>query len=142
MKALSERPADEYAAVDTTNDKWGEAAKAGFQTIPDVLLKQQSRLGLTPTEMIALLNLGWRHPGERLFPRSATIAGRMGVVVRTVQRALATLRRLGLLAKVKETSPEGVDRRVYGLSGLVERLEELTEDDPVRTERREARRAQ
>lgn len=127
--------------------KWGELAKAGFQIIPDILLKSQSRLALTPTDMIVLLNLtmDWKCPTTRPYPRSTTIAGRMGNVARTIQRALATLKKLGLLVKVKETSAGGVDRQVYDLSGLVERLAMLADDDPshsVRTKRRGARHVQ
>jgi DNA replication protein DnaD len=145
------RPADKYATIDTMNDdlpsKWGQAAEAGFQIIPDILLTSQSKLGLTSTDMLVLLNLtmDWQHPDQRQFARSKTIADRLGCVIRTVQRALATLRRLGLLAKVKETSPDGKGREVCDLSGLVKRLVELAGDDPshsVRTKRREARHAQ
>jgi hypothetical protein len=141
-------PADKYARIDTVNNglpsKWGEAA--GFQTIPDILLTSQQKLGLTSTDLVALLNVAmdWRL-GQLPFPTSTTIAGRMGVVVRTVQRSLATFKKLGLLVKVKETSAEGVDRQVYDLSGLVKRLVELAKDDPfqvVQIKRREGRHAQ
>lgn len=130
------RPDDKYSTIDKMNDgspsKWGELAKAGFQTIPDALLQNQLKLGVTSTDMIVLMNLtmDWKYPTTRPFPRSTTIAGRMGVVVRTVQRALATLRRLGLLAKVKETSPDGNEREAWDLSGLVEHLAKLAEDHP------------
>lgn len=126
--------------------KWGRAAEAGFQTIPDVLLKNQSKLGLSSTDMLVLMNLtmDWR-PDQPPFPRSTTIAGRMGCVVRTVQRSLATLKKIGLLVKAKETLADGVHRQVYDLSGLVKRLAELAKDDPfqvVQTKRREGRHAQ
>lgn len=123
---------DSLTSVSPDVAKWGEVAKRGFQIIPDLLLTSQSKLGLTSTELVVLMNLtmDWRHPGERPFPRSTTIAGRMGVVVRTVQRALATLRRLGLLAKARETS-DGNEREAWDLSGLVERLAMLAEDDHV-----------
>ncbi len=126
--------------------KWGEAANAGFQSIPDVLLKNQAKLGLTPTDMLVLMNITmhWWYPTQLPFPRSKTIAGRMGVEVRTVQRALATLKKLGLLVKVMEPSAEGVEREVCDLSGLVKRLGGLAKHDPsylARTKLREARHA-
>jgi DNA replication protein DnaD len=130
--------------ISPASAKSGEAAEAGFQTIPDALLKNQAKLGLSSTDMVALLNVAMDSRHQRPFPRSTTIAGRMGVVVRTVQRALATLRRRGLLAKAREASPGGRRREVCDLSGLVERLAELAEDDPsqaAQTKRREARHA-
>jgi DNA replication protein DnaD len=136
---------DSSPSISPASVKWGAAAKAGFQIIPDALLTSQSKLGLTPTDMIALLNVAMDSRHQRPFPRSMTIAGRMGVVVRTVQRALATLRRLGLLAKAPEASPGGRRRReVWDLSGLVKRLAEIAEDDPsqaAQTKRREAHHA-
>jgi DNA replication protein DnaD len=127
--------------------KWGEAANAGFQSIPDVLLKNQSKLNLSATDMLVLLNITmhWWYPKQRPFPRSTTIAGRMKVEARTVQRALATLKERGLLVKVRETSRDGVERVVCDLSGLVKRLAMLAKKDEnyiARTKQREARHAQ
>lgn len=34
--------------------KWGAAIDAGFQLVPDVLLKNQTRLGMSATEMSLL----------------------------------------------------------------------------------------
>jgi hypothetical protein len=38
-------------------DKWQEAAKAGFQLLPDLLLRHQADLGLTATDLVVLINL-------------------------------------------------------------------------------------
>ncbi len=35
---------DSSSPISPAAAKWGEAAKAGFQTIPDVLLKNQAKL--------------------------------------------------------------------------------------------------
>jgi hypothetical protein len=63
---------------------------AEFQIVPDLLLKNQKTLGLNATEMVVLLNvlMHWWHRDQKPFPRSTTIAKRMGITVRTVQRAL------------------------------------------------------
>jgi hypothetical protein len=104
------RPADKRGTPDTREDnstsnssaiaKRGEAAEPGLQPLLGVLLKNQAKLGLTPTDTLVLTNLVMEWCSQRPFPRSATIAGRMGVGVRTVQRALATLRKLEVLAKM------------------------------------------
>ena len=90
---------DSSASNSSAFAKWGEAAEAGLQPLLDGLLQNQSKLGLTPTDTLVLLNLTMYRCSRRPLPRSTTIAGRMGVGVRTVQRALATLRKLGFLAK-------------------------------------------
>lgn len=110
--------------------KWGEAANAGFQIIPDVLVKNQKRLGLSPTELVVLINLTmhWWYPERKPFPRSRTIAARMGVEVRTVQRALAQLRDLGLIRREKIETPDG-SSTVIELNGLVDALSALALED-------------
>src|SRR6266702_8494237 len=38
-------------------EKWGEGLNAGFQLLPDMLLKHQHKLGLTATDLVVLINL-------------------------------------------------------------------------------------
>lgn len=121
-----------------TKEKWQKAADAGFQMLPDILLKKQFELGLSPTEMLVLLNITmhWWYADQRPFPRTTTIAKRMGVDERTVQRAMRRLINLGLLEKEKEETQGGAQREVCDLSGLVERLSAFAEreaDYRVRT---------
>jgi DNA replication protein DnaD len=112
--------------------KWKEAGKAGFQVLPDLLLKKQSELGLSATDVVVLLNLTmhWWYAEQRPFPRSTTIAKRMGVDIRTVPRCMRNLIDLGLVKKVTETPPNGAERQVCDLSGLVRRLTAMALDDP------------
>ncbi|MBB3938109.1 helix-turn-helix domain-containing protein [Aureimonas phyllosphaerae] len=83
--------------------KWGDAAVAGFQAVPDLLFKHQKTLGITATEMVVLLNvlMHWWYATKKPFPRPTTIATRMGIAVRTVQRAISRLEEIGLLKRVK-----------------------------------------
>ena len=108
-------------------DKWGEAAGAGFQLVPDLLLKNQANLDLTSTDMLVLLNvlMHWWYRDQRPFPRSTTIAARMNVEPRTVQRSLAKLEELGLMHRVTEELPDGDERRVCDPTGLKRKLEEF-----------------
>ena len=120
-------PLDGRSAV---TRKWEEAADAGFQLVPDVLLKNQSVLGITATELVVLLNLTmhWWYPTQRPFPRSTTIAKRMGVEVRTVQRALNHLIELELIKRVT-VKTESRESTVIDLGGLVSQLRELAIED-------------
>ncbi|WP_323038910.1 helix-turn-helix domain-containing protein [Gemmobacter sp.] len=107
--------------------KYGEASVAGFQAVPDLLLKYQSELGLSPTDLAVLLNvlMHWWYPEKKPFPRSTTIAKRMGVTPRTVQRSLQQLEELGLL--VREKDPRGPT--YLDPAPLVEKLGALAKKD-------------
>lgn len=120
------------AAFGAAARKWGEAARGGFQLLPDVLLKSQAVLGLSAAEMVVLINLTmhWWYPDQHPYPRSTTIAQRMGVDVRTVQRALARLAELDLIERVK-VADGAADSAQINLSGLVSKLDKLVRDDPT-----------
>ena len=107
--------------------KYGEAAVAGFQAVPDLLLKHQAKLDLSPTNLVVLLNvlMHWWYPEQKPFPRSTTIAKRMGLSSRAVQRSLQHMQQLGLLAR--ERSDDG--RTYLDPEPLVAKLKELTKDD-------------
>ncbi len=108
-------------------DKWGAALANGFVVVPTLLLRRQHELGLESTELVVLLNLlaAWWDVSDLPFPRSSTIANRMGVSVRTVQRCLEQLERKNLILRVgPEQGKSGVVTR-YDLAGTVHRLQEL-----------------
>ena len=108
-------------------EKYGEAAVAGFQAVPDLLLKNQVKLGLTATDMVVLLNIlmHWWYPGQKPFPRPTTIAQRIGVTTRTVQRSISSLEANGLLAR--ETAEDG--RVFLDPTPMVAMLEDLAPSD-------------
>ena len=120
--------------------KYREAAVAGFQAVPDLLLKNQKTLGLSPANLVVLLNvlMHWWYPGQKPFPRSTTIAKRMGTSPRAVQRSLQRLQQLGLLLREKsEHGPSYLDP-----TPLVAKLNALTEGDIDYEYRRRQKRAE
>ena len=128
----------EMAQLSLTTDhrtiaKWGEAAIAGWQAVPDVLLKNQHKLDLTPTDLLVLLNVlsFWWYVEELPYPRVATLAKRMNVTPRTVQRSLQKLNEKGLLVRKTDVGKDGTEREVLDPSGLVESLKRLSLDDPA-----------
>lgn len=114
--------------------KFGEAAKAGFQVVPDVLLKNQEKLGISHVEMVVLLNIlmHWWTPGQNPYPRASTIAKRMKSSHRTVQRAIAALEDKLILRKV-----ELQGKTTFDPAPLVSKLEALVKDDVHYQYRRE-----
>lgn len=111
--------------------KWGSALNAGFQLLPDVLLKHQHRLDLGANDLVVLINLmmSWWYPERFPFPRVTTIARRMGVGARTVQRSLQRLEERGLMTRVTTHSANASTGVAYDLTGLVARLQFLAEGD-------------
>jgi predicted transcriptional regulator len=105
-------------------EKWGDAVLAGFTQVPDMLFRQQGTLGITPTELVVLLNIctAWWKAEKLPFPSSAAIARRMNVQPRTVQAAVGSLERKGLLVRSRISGLGGV-RHKYDLAPLRSRLE-------------------
>jgi hypothetical protein len=117
----------EQAIVSPVFQKYGEVAVAGFQAVPDLLLKNQVKLGLSQTDMVVLLNvlMHWWYVDKKPFPRATTIAKRIGVTPRTVQRSFSALEKLGLLNR----SEADDGRTILDPQPLVDRLNEFTFTD-------------
>lgn len=106
-------------------ERWGVVADPGYQAVPDVLLFNQRELGLTSEELNVLLNLSahwWRHK-DFVFPGTSTIASRMNVTDRTVQRVIRSLANKGF---VQEGRTEN-GKRFFDLRPLQEKLKPFAE---------------
>ena len=101
-------------------DRYGDVSAAGFQPLPDVLLFHQAELGLKSDDLNVLLNIlaHWYFPGSMPYLQTITIAKRMGVSARTVQRSIARLRQQGFLGRGEDTR-EG---ERFDVHPLLERL--------------------
>jgi predicted transcriptional regulator len=124
---------DGEAADDVTppTAKWGASLDAGFQVLPDALLRHILKIkDLNATDVVVLLHLtmAWWFPERMPFPRVSTIAHRMGVATRTVQRSMQRLRRAGLVRWAAQVT-EGTARRVYDLTPLAERVQAWAAQD-------------
>lgn len=107
--------------------KWGDAAYAGFQAIPDLLFRHQNDLGLHSVDLVVLLNvlMHWWYADAKPFPRPTVIARRMGLNVRSVQRSFKNLEELGLLRR--STDYQG--KKILDPDGLVEKLSMIAQTD-------------
>lgn len=108
-------------------EKWGQALGRGFVLIPIELLRRQKELGLADNDLVVLLNLlsHWWYSDDRPYPRTATIAARMGASSRTVQRCLEKLEAKSLIARVKgQVAVKGKNQTVtrYDMQGTVTHL--------------------
>ena len=130
---------DDSAVNYQIRKKWGNAVGkgglTGYLAVPEVLLRGQHRLGLTSTEMLVLINilLHWWRADSMPFPSNRKIAKRMGVDIRTVQRACQQLEEKKLIdrrVKINHDSETNAysSIRWIDLSKLVARLNDIAAD--------------
>jgi len=109
-------------------ERFGIVAAAGYQPLPDVLLFHQHELGLSSGALNVVLHIlaHWYAPERLPFPSAKTIAKRMGVGERTIERYLTQLRAKGYL--VKHRRPKDARRKKgHDLKPLISRLEPLAQ---------------
>lgn len=110
--------------------RWGEAMTEGFVVVPRLLLLKQHELGLNNGEVVVLLNLlaSWWKDEDRPYPAVSTLAQRMGVSLRTVQRAIEKLEETGFIKRLRNTQGNGRSSKLkvtrYELSGTVEKIKQ------------------
>ncbi|MCS3930765.1 helix-turn-helix domain-containing protein [Bradyrhizobium sp. 14AA] len=102
--------------------KWDCVTDPGFLTLPYVLLLHQSDLKISSEHLNVLLNFiaHWHSNGRMPHPRTSTIANRMGISPRSVQRAMSWLIENGFLAKLPRLRRD--DPQQYDMLPLVEKL--------------------
>lgn len=146
-----EQAAKKEATPSALRARWGGALDAGFVAFPSILLVQFKSLNVTPTEFLVALNLisHWWEADRKPYPRVSTIARRLKLTPRTVQRALNRLRDQGLIqwdhvhvhnGRVMENQKLGVRRRRYDLEPLVLRADRFVAERQAIREAAEQRR--
>lgn len=109
--------------------KWGKAViDLGFSIIPSLIFRAQARLGLNPTQLAVLLQLAdyWWDEQRHPYPSKKTLAERLGLSARQVQRYIAELETAGLVKRIDRfAAHKGRLSNQYDLSGLVARLKKL-----------------
>ena len=117
---------DERANSNRSDARWGTLVmKQGFVIVPTTLFVAQRRLEISVNEFNVLLQIVsfWWDESKLPFPSKQTLADRMNVSVKTVQRALASLEARKLLKRIERINPKhGRQANAYDLSGLVAKL--------------------
>ncbi|MER8472745.1 helix-turn-helix domain-containing protein [Mesorhizobium sp. M1328] len=123
------KPAPTIKTNKASADKWGQQViELGFCLVPSLLLRAQQRIGLNPTQLAVLLQLCdfWWDKERKPFPSKETLAQRLSLSERQVQRYVAELEQAGLVQRIERRSSNGGKlSNTYDLSGLVKRLQEL-----------------
>lgn len=108
--------------------KWGHALDAGFQLLPNVLLLEMRTLKLQPLDVLIILNitLHWWEASSLPYPKPLSIAERLGVSTRTIERRLQALEKRGFIRRLPvESSRWGRSVRRIDMSGFVQELAKL-----------------
>lgn len=113
-----------------STQKWGaEVIKIGYSIVPSLLLRAQRRLGINPTQLAILMQIGdfWWDEGRKPFPRKEVLSERLGIKERQVQRHVAELEKAGLVRRISrfDSTTGARSSNYYDLSGLVSKLQEL-----------------
>jgi hypothetical protein len=108
--------------------KWGADVMAqGYCILPSLLFRAQSRLGLRTTHLALILQLAefWWYDGNLPWPKKKTLADRLGLKEKQVQRLVRDLEQRGYIKRVTRMTSHGQTSNAYDLSGLVKKLREL-----------------
>ena len=112
--------------------KWGVAVMSHGQCIlPSILLRAQARLLVNSTQMVVLLQLveHWWTAESKVFPSMATIADRIALTPKQVQRTVDALVAKGLITKKARRLPgRGKASNEYTFTGLVAKLKAIEPD--------------
>jgi hypothetical protein len=110
-------------------DKFGKSvAKFGYNAIPNLLLRAQGKLKLTPEMLNVLFQImeHWREADRAAFPSKDRLATRMGKSPRQVQRYLTQLEDGGFLKRIPRFSGIKAQKsNAYDLDGLVAKLKAI-----------------
>jgi DNA replication protein DnaD len=128
-KVVPIKPASEQLQ---SEKKWGAAVmRHGTLIVPSILLRAQARLLVNSTQMIVLLQLveHWWTAESKVFPSMKTIATRIDLTPKQVQRTIDVLVAKGLLTKISRRLPHGGKAsNEYRFDGLVQKLKAIEPD--------------
>lgn len=107
-------------------DVWSKSVRAkGFTIVPNLLLDNQAKLGLSPTELAIIIHL-LRHAHEkvgRAFPGNQLVASRLGTSPRQLQRIMQELERKGFVRRQSRFNANGGRQsNLIDFQGLSERV--------------------
>jgi len=113
----------------------------GYCITPSLLMKAQARIGLNPAQFNIVMHLfdQWWSAERLPWPSKATLAERIGLGERQIQRHIAEMEGAGLIRRIGRTTPgKGKTSNEYDLTGLVNKMKEL---EPEFTKAKEEARA-
>jgi len=125
-------------------DKWSpQVMKHGYTPLPNLLLRAQGKLKITPVQLNVLVQLAehWWEADKDPFPAKDRIATRMGKSPRQIQRYIAQLEKRGLVKRIKRfLGRKAQTSNAYSLDGLITKLKAVEPEFAKEAEQNRIRR--
>ena len=115
----------------------------GYTTFPNLLLKAQGKLKLSPAQFNVLVQVveHWWEAEREPYPAKDTIARRMNKSPRQVQRYLTELEKAGMIRRISRYSGKKAQiNNAYSLEGLIKKLKALEPEFSKEMEQKRLRR--
>ncbi|MEQ9620312.1 MAG: helix-turn-helix domain-containing protein [Deltaproteobacteria bacterium] len=116
---------------------WGEILDEGFTSVPNILLRYRSRIGLKPKHIMLIIDImSYKWDAGYPFPSYSTLGLRAGIEERSVKRITQDLEELGLLIKTPRFDGETGAQvtTVFDFRPLVQKLiEEMNKGEDLTT---------
>jgi DNA replication protein DnaD len=126
--------------------KWTpEVIALGYTAVPDLLLSRMAALGLTPTELVLLLQLlrYWWTFAHLPFPSKRKLAEAMGCSEKNVQKVMKRLEERGFVTRVERRNQrDSSHTNLYDLDPLVGKLIPFAAEEAMRRQQKAAQAAQ
>lgn len=125
-------------------DKWSpQVMKHGYTPLPNLLLRAQGKLKITPVQLNVLVQLAehWWEADKDPFPAKDRIATRMGKSPRQIQRYITQLEKRGLVKRIKRfLGRKAQTSNAYSLDGLIAKLKAVEPEFAKEAEQARIRR--
>lgn len=114
---------------------WGEILDEGFTSVPNILLRYRSKIGLKPKHIMLIIDImSYKWDAGYPFPSYSTLSQRSGIEERSVKRITQDLEELGLLVKTPRFDNETGAQvtTVFDFRPLVKKLiDEMNRENEV-----------
>ena len=125
-------------------DKWSPPVmKLGYTGLPNLLLKAQGKLKITPMQFNVLVQVieHWWEAERDPYPAKDTIARRMNKSPRQVQRYLTQLEKAGMIKRIARYSGKKAQiNNAYSFDSLIKKLKALEPEFSKETEQKRLRK--
>lgn len=125
-------PLKPAAPAKQSEKKFGHAVMShGQYIVPALMLRAQARLNVNSTQMVVLLQLldFWWTKDSSAHPSIKTIAERIDLTTKQVQRTVDALVEKGLITKINRSLPgRGKTSNEYKFDGLIKKLQAIEGD--------------
>lgn len=112
---------------------WGEILDEGFTSVPNILLRYRTNLGIKPKHLSLIIDImSFKWDAENPFPSYTTLATRAGMEERSIKRTMQELEELKLLVRTPRFDEESGAQitTIFDFRPLIKKLTEEKQKTP------------